>query len=285
MIVVTGATGQLGQLVIEHLLKRVPASEIAAAVRNPDKAGALAARGIAVREADYDRPETLARSFAAGDKVLLISANEIGRRLPQHQAVIDAARRANVGLLAYTSLLHADTSPLPLAAEHKATEAALQASGLPVTILRNGWYTENYLAGIDAILAHGAVLGCAGDGRIASAARNDYAEAAAVVMSGSGHAGKTYELAGDQAYTLAGLAGEIAAQAGQPIAFHNLPRAEYRGVLVNAGLPEGLADLLAESDTGAAQGGLYDDSRQLGALIGRPTTSLADSVCSALGKS
>lgn len=285
MIVVTGATGQLGQLVIEHLLKRVPASEIAAAVRNPDKAGALAARGIAVREADYDRPETLARSFAAGDKVLLISANEIGRRLPQHQAVIDAARRANVGLLAYTSLLHADTSPLPLAAEHKATEAALQASGLPVTVLRNGWYTENYLAGIDAILAHGAVLGCAGDGRIASAARNDYAEAAAVVMSGSGHAGKTYELAGDQAYTLAGLAGEIAAQAGQPIAFHNLPQAEYRGVLVNAGLPEGLADLLAESDTGAAQGGLYDDSRQLGALIGRPTTSLADSVCSALGKS
>lgn len=285
MIVVTGATGQLGQLVIEHLLKRVPASEIAAAVRNPDKAGALAARGITVREADYDRPETLARSFAAGDKVLLISSSEIGRRLPQHQAVIDAARRANVGLLAYTSLLHADTSPLPLAAEHKATEAALRASGLPVTILRNGWYTENYLAGIDAILAHGAVLGCAGDGRIASAARNDYAEAAAVVMSGSGHAGKTYELAGDQAYTLADLAAEIAAQAGRPIAFHNLPQAEYRSVLVQAGLPEGLADLLAESDTGAAQGGLFDDSRQLGALIGRPTTSLADSVRSALGKS
>jgi len=285
MIVVTGATGQLGQLVIEHLLKRVPASEIAAAVRNPDKAGALAARGITVREADYDRPETLARSFAAGDKVLLISSSEIGRRLPQHQAVIDAARRTNVGLLAYTSLLHADTSPLPLAAEHKATEAALQASGLPVTILRNGWYTENYLAGIDAILAHGAVLGCAGDGRIASAARNDYAEAAAVVMSGSGHAGKTYELAGDQAYTLADLAAEIAAQAGQPIAFHNLPQAEYRGILINAGLPEGLADLLAESDTGAAQGGLFDDSRQLGKLIGRPTTSLADSVRSALGKS
>lgn len=285
MIVVTGATGQLGQLVIEHLLKRVPASEIAAAVRNPDKAGTLAARGITVREADYDRPETLARSFAAGDKVLLISSSEIGRRLPQHQAVIDAARRANVGLLAYTSLLHADTSPLPLAAEHKATEAALQASGLPVTILRNGWYTENYLAGIDAILAHGAVLGCAGDGRIASAARNDYAEAAAVVMSGSGHAGKTYELAGDQAYTLADLAAEIAAQAGQPIAFHNLQQAEYRGILINAGLPEGLADLLAESDTGAAQGGLFDDSRQLGKLIGRPTTSLADSVRSALGKS
>ncbi|WP_341742926.1 SDR family oxidoreductase [Azonexus hydrophilus] len=285
MIVVTGATGQLGQLVIEHLLKRVPASKIAAAVRNPDKAGTLAARGITVREADYDRPETLARSFAAGDKVLLISSSEIGRRLPQHQAVIDAARRANVGLLAYTSLLHADTSPLPLAAEHKATEAALRASGLPVTILRNGWYSENYLAGIDAILAHGAVLGCAGDGRIASAARNDYAEAAAVVMSGSGHVGKTYELAGDQAYTLADLAAEIAAQAGQPIAFHNLPQAEYRGILINAGLPEGLADLLAESDTGAAQGGLFDDSRQLGKLIGRPTTSLADSVRSALGKS
>lgn len=285
MIVVTGATGQLGQLVIEHLLKRVPASEIAAAVRNPDKAAKLATRGITLREADYDRPETLDHCFNAGDKVLLISANEIGRRLPQHRAVIDAARRAKVGLLAYTSLLHADTSPLPLAAEHKATEAALQASGLPVTVLRNGWYTENYLAGIDAVLAHGAVLGCAGDGRIASAARNDYAEAAAVVLSSDGHAGKTYELAGDLAYTLAGLAAEIAAQAGRPIAFHNLPQAEYRAVLVNAGLPEGLADLLAESDTGAAQGGLFDDSRQLSRLIGRATTPLSKSVRAALAKS
>jgi NAD(P)H dehydrogenase (quinone) len=285
MIVVTGATGQLGQRVIDHLLKRVPASEIAAAVRNPDKAGALAARGISLRHADYDRPETLAQCFSAGDKVLLISSNEIGRRLPQHQAVIDAARRADVGLLVYTSLLHADTSPLPIAAEHKATEAALQSSGLPVTVLRNGWYTENYLAGIDAILAHGTVLGCAGDGRIASAARNDYAEAAAAVLSGNGHSGKIYELAGDQAYTLGELASEIAAQAGRTIAFHNLPQAEYRAVLVNAGLPDGLADLLAESDTGAAQGGLFDDSRQLSTLIGRPTTSLADSIRAALAKS
>lgn len=282
MIVITGATGQLGQLVIEHLLKRVPASEIAAAVRNPDKAGSLAARGIAIREADYDRPETLAKSFAPGDKVLLISSSEVGRRLPQHQAVIAAARQAGVALLAYTSLLHADTSPLPLAAEHKATEAALQASGLPVAILRNGWYSENYLAGIAAVLAHGAVLGSAGNGRIASAARTDYAEAAAAVLTADNQAGRIYELAGDTAYTLSELAGEIAAQTDRTIIYRDLPAADYQAVLVGAGLPDAVATLLAESDTGAAQGGLFDDSHQLSQLIGRPTTPLAESVRAAL---
>lgn len=282
MIVITGATGQLGQLVIEHLLKRVPASEIAAAVRNPDKAGALAARGIAIREADYDRPETLAKSFAPGDKVLLISSSEVGRRLPQHQAVIAAARQSGVALLAYTSLLHADTSPLPLAAEHKATEAALQASRLPVAILRNGWYSENYLAGIAAVLAHGAVLGSAGNGRIASAARTDYAEAAAAVLTADNQAGRIYELAGDTAYTLSELAGEIAAQTDRPIIYRDLPAADYQAVLVGAGLPDAVATLLAESDTGAAQGGLFDDSHQLSQLIGRPTTPLAESVRAAL---
>lgn len=282
MIVITGATGQLGQLVIDHLLKRVPASEIAAAVRNPGKAGALAARGIAVREADYDRPESLAKSFASGDKVLLISSSEVGRRVPQHQAVIAAARHAGVGLLAYTSLLHADTSPLPLAAEHKATEAALHASGLPVAILRNGWYSENYLAGIAAVLAHGAVLGSAGNGRIASAARTDYAEAAAAILTADNQAGRIYELAGDTAYTLSELAGEIAAQTERTIIYRDLPAADYQAVLVGAGLPDAVATLLAESDAGAAQGGLFDDSHQLSQLLGRPTTPLAESVRTAL---
>ena len=187
-----------------------------------------------------------------------------------------------MALLAYTSLLHADSSPLPLAAEHKATEARLQASGLPHVILRNGWYTENYLASLPVALEHGVLLGCAGQGRIASAARADYAAAAAAVLTRPDQAGRIYELAGDSAYTLAELAAEISRQAGKPVRYQDLPEADYRAVLLGAGLPEGLAVLLAESDSGAARGGLYDDSRQLSQLIGRPSTPLAAQVAQAL---
>lgn len=282
MIVITGASGQLGRLVIEALLQTVPAGEIVAAVRHPEKVADLAARGVQVRVADYDRPASLAAAFAGADKLLLISANEVGRRVPQHRAVIEAAKAAGVGLLAYTSLLHADTSPLPLAAEHQETEALIRASGLPAVILRNGWYTENYLAGIPAALQYGVVLGCAGDGRIASAARADYAAAAAAVLTLDDQAGRIYELAGDESYTLTELAGEIAQQSGKAVAYQHLPEAEFKAALLGAGLPEGLATLLAESDVGAAKGGLFDDGRQLSKLIGRPTISLAELVKRAL---
>jgi NAD(P)H dehydrogenase (quinone) len=282
MIVVTGASGQLGRLVVEALLKKVPAAEIAVAVRSPEKVADLAARGVQVRQADYDKPETLDAALAGTDKLLLISANEVGRRVPQHRAVIDAARRAGVKLLAYTSILHADTSPLPLAAEHKETERLIRESGLPAVILRNGWYTENYTAAVPTALQLGAVLGCAGEGRIASAARADYAEAAAAVLASEGQAGKVYELAGDGAYTLAELAAEIARQSGKVIAYQNLSEADYRGALIGAGLPDWLATLLAESDTGASKGGLYDAGHQLSALIGRATTPLSAMVKAAL---
>lgn len=282
MIVVTGASGQLGRLVVESLLKKVPAGEIVAAVRSPEKVADMAARGVQVRQADYDKPETLDTALAGADKVLLISANEVGRRVPQHRAVIDAAQRAGVKLLAYTSILHADASPLPLAAEHKETERLIRESGLPVVILRNGWYTENYTAAVPTALQLGAVFGCAGEGRIASAARADYAEAAAVVLASEGQAGKVYELAGDSAYTLAELAAEIARQSGKAITYQNLTEADYRGALVGAGLPDWLATLLAESDTGASQGGLYDAGHQLSALIGRATTPLSAMVKAAL---
>ena len=274
MIVVTGANGQLGQLVIQSLLRSVPASQIVAAVRQPAKAGALAALGVQVREADYNRPDTLDAAFAGADKVLLISSSEVGQRLPQHQNVIDAAVRAGVKLLAYTSLLKADTSPLGLAAEHLATERALKASGLP-HVLRNGWYTENYLASVPAALAHGALIGSAGEGRIASAARADYADAAAAVLTQADQAGKVYELAGDSAYTLAELAAELSQATGKTIPYVNLPEADFKGALLQAGLPAPIAELLANSDAGAAQGGLYDGSGQLGRLIGRPTAALA----------
>ncbi|WP_374488400.1 SDR family oxidoreductase [Zoogloea sp.] len=284
MIVITGANGQLGSLVIDTLLKSVPASQIVAAVRTPAKAAALAARGVEVREADYERPETLRTAFAGASKLLLISSSEVGKRTPQHQAVIEAAQAAGVQLLAYTSILHADTSPLPLAAEHLATEQLIQASGLPAVILRNGWYTENYLASVPTALQYGALLGSAGEGRIASATRADYAAAAAAVLLADNQAGRVYELAGDASYTLTELAAAITQASGTPVKYQDLPPAEFKGVLLGAGLPEGLAALLAESDEGASRGGLFDDGHQLSTLIGRPSTDLATALGAALSR-
>lgn len=273
MIAVTGATGQLGRFVIDALLKKVPAGEIVAAVRTPAKAADLAALGVIVRQADYGQQETLEAAFAGVDKLLLISGSEVGQREAQHKAVIEAARAAGVGFIAYTSLLHADTSPLGLGVEHRATEALLKASGIPFALLRNGWYSENYAASIPPALAHHAFIGAAGEGRIASAARQDYAEAAAEVMTREDQAGKVYELAGDDSYTLAQFAAEIAAQSGEKVDYVNLSQSEFAAALKNAGLPEGLAEMLADSDAGAEKGGLFDDSRQLSQLIGRPTTA------------
>ncbi len=275
MIAITGATGQLGRLVIAELLKKIPASALIAAVRSPEKAADLAALGVTVRAADYNQPATLAQAFHGVEKLLLISSSEVGQREAQHRAIIDAAKSAGVQFIAYTSLLHADTSPLSLATEHLATEALLRASGVPFALLRNGWYTENYAASIPPALAHKAFLGAAGEGRIASAARVDYAAAAAAVIAGDDQAGKIYELAGDESYSLAEFSAEIARQSGQQVEYVNLPAAEFEAALKGAGLPDPVAALLADSDAGAAQGGLFDDSRTLSRLIGRPTTPYA----------
>ena len=269
---VTGATGQLGRLVVESLKSKVSAETIVALVRNPEKAADL---GVEVIVFDYNKPEGLVTSLQGIDKLLLISGNEIGQRLPQHKAVIEAAKQAGVKHIFYTSILHADSSPLSLAKEHLATEAVIKASGLTYTLLRNGWYTENYTGSAKAAIGAGAFIGNAGDGKIASAARVDYAEAAAVVLAGEGHEGKTYELAGDEAYTLTELAAEISKQSGKTIPYNNLTEAEYAGILKSFGLPDGLAEMLANSDTGASKGGLFDDSKVLSELIGRPTTTLA----------
>ncbi len=282
MIVITGASGQLGRLVIQSLLTKVPASRIVAAVRNPQKASDLAALGVQIRRADYTDSAFLDAAFQGAEKVLLISSSEVGQRLAQHRNAIDAARRAGVSLLAYTSLLHADTSPLGLAGEHVATEAWLAQSGVPFVLLRNGWYTENYLASIPPALQHGAFIGSAGEGRIASAARADYAEAAAVVLTTPSQSSKVYELAGDEAYTLAEFSAELSRQSGKAIPYVDLPENDYKAALIGAGLPEPIAGLLADSDSGAAKGGLFDATRQLGTLIGRPTTPLAVSMRAAL---
>ncbi len=282
MIAITGASGQLGRLVIHSLLKQVPATGLVALVRRPDSVQDLAALGVQIRQADYSRPETLASALAGVEKLLLISSSEVGQRTPQHKAVIDAAKQAGIKLLAYTSLLKADQSPLGLAPEHVETEAYLKASGLPFVLLRNGWYTENYMASIPTALALGAFLGSAGEGRIASAARADYAEAAAAVLLMEHQAGHIYELAGDTSYTLAELTAEVAKQSGEAMVYKNLPEADYRGVLLGAGLPEGLAALLADSDAGAAKGALHAEDPALSRLIGRRTTPMAVSVTKAL---
>lgn len=278
MIAITGATGQLGHLVLQNLLKTTAASQIVAIVRNPAKAEALSQQGIVVRQADYTDEAAFTAALQGVDKLLLISSSEVGQRTPQHRNVIHAAKAAGVKFIAYTSLLHADKSPLGLHVEHVETEKMLADSGIPYALLRNGWYTENYLASAPPALEHGVFIGAAGDGKIASATRADYAEAAARVIAEEGHAGKVYELAGDEAWTLSELAAALSKQSVKNVVYQNLSEADFAAALKSVGLPAGLADMLADSDVGAAKGGLFDDSRTLSALIGRPTTPLAESI-------
>lgn len=278
MIAITGATGQLGQQVFANLLNTTAANQLVAVVRNPAKAEALSQQGIVVRQADYTDEAAFTAALQGVDKLLLISSSEVGQRTPQHRNVIHAAKAAGVKFIAYTSLLHADKSPLGLHVEHVETEKMLADSGIPYALLRNGWYTENYLASAPPALEHGVFIGAAGDGKIASATRADYAEAAARVIAEEGHAGKVYELAGDEAWTLSELAAALSKQSGKNVVYQNLSEADFAAALKSVGLPAGLADMLADSDVGAAKGGLFDDSRTLSALIGRPTTPLAESI-------
>lgn len=281
MIAITGATGHLGQLTIHALLGRgIVAQDIVALVRNPQKAAALAALGVQVRQADYTQPNTLNAALEGVDKLLLISSSDFADRVGQHRRVIEAAKEAGVKLLAYTSILRADTSRLSLAADHKATEELIRASGLPYVFLRNSWYMENYNPA--QAVQHGAVAGSAGEGRVSAAARADYAAAAAAVLTQPGHENAVYELGGDQAFTLTDLAAEVQAQSGRPVTYQNMPQAAYAEMLRGVGLPGVVADMLADSDVHLEQGDLYTESRDLSRLIGRPTTSLAEAVKTAL---
>ncbi|MGW5349848.1 SDR family oxidoreductase [Streptomyces sp. NPDC004031] len=278
-IVVTGATGQLGRLVTAALLRRVPADQVVAAVRDPQKASGL---GVEVRLADYDRPGTLAEAFHAGDTVLLISGDAVGRRVAQHTAVIEAAKAAGVARLVYTGILGGPAADFVLADEHKATEQLIVDSGLVHTFLRNGWYTENYTAQIPVQLAHG-VAGAAGSGRIGAAPRADYAEAAAVVLTTGGHDGAAYELSGDDAFTLAEYAAELARQSGERVDHHDLEPQQLQEVLTGAGLPAPYAEILVDVDVNGIRTGLLEGgSGDLARLIGRPTGTLADAVAEAL---
>ncbi|MEU9301628.1 NmrA family NAD(P)-binding protein [Streptomyces sp. NPDC048269] len=281
-IVVTGATGALGRLVVEELLSRVDADRVAVVVRDSKKAADLAERGVDVRVADYDDPAALAAAFRAGDRVLLISGNEIGRRVAQHTAVLVAAQAAGVAQLAYTGVLGGPEADFDLAAEHRATEQAILDSGIPYTFLRNGWYHENYTRDLATHLEHGAVVASAGEGRVASAARADYAAAAAVALTGEGHLNRVYELSGDTAWSLAEYTAELSAQTGKEIAYAQVPATEHLSILTGAGVPGGFAAIMVDVDAAIARGRLAGTSGDLARLIGRPTTPVADAIAAAL---
>ena len=283
MIAVTGATGQLGQKVMNQLLTTVPAEQLVALVRSPDKAADLAERGVDVRKADYDQPDTLTSALAGVDRLLLISGSEIGQRTRQHQAVIDAAKAEGIELLVYTSILSADKSPLKLAEEHRQTEAALKASGVPHVILRNGWYTENYTMGLAGSLEQGAMAGAAGEGVFNAATRQDYAEAAVAVLTRKNNtSGTVYELAGSEGFTLAQFAALGSELSGKPLTYQNMPEADFAGLLTQFGLPAEFAAILADSEAGAADGWLASESKDLETLIGRPSTPLKTAIQDAL---
>lgn len=273
---VTGASGQLGGHVINVLLETMPASVIVAGMRDPVKAKeaaeALRQKGVEVRTADYARPETLVSAFTGVDRLLLVSSSENGRRKVQHRNVISAAKNAGVGLIAYTSILHADTSPIFLAQEHRDTELALAAAGVPFVLLRNGWYSEVHTWRLPLAFKHGVLMGAAGEGRVSSAARVDYARAAATVLAGGDHAGRTYELAGDASFTLADLVAVVVEASGKPMTYQNMSPEEFRAAVLKAGAPEIVARILADVDAGVAKGALFDDGGALARLIGRPTT-------------
>lgn len=276
-IAITGASGALGQLALATLKARAPQADVVALVRDPAKINGTPARAF-----DYTKPATLAPALQGVDTLVLISSNDFNDRAGQHRAVIDAARTAGVKRIIYTSILKGDASPMILAQDHIATEAALKASGIPATILRNGWYTENYTGSLQASVDHGALIGASGTGRIASAARADYAEAIAVTALDDAHAGKVYELAGDIPHSMADFAAEVSKQTGKTIPYNNLPKDTYAGILQSFGLPEAFAAILADSDDTAARGALLDESRTLSKLIGRPTTPIADTIKAAL---
>jgi NAD(P)H dehydrogenase (quinone) len=278
MIAVTGATGHLGQLVIYELLQRgAQPKDIVALVRDPNKAQNLVSKGVQVRAANYGAPETLEKAFQGVDKVLLISGNEVGQRLPQHTNVVNAAKKVGVKFIAYTSILRADSSKMILAGEHLATEKVIQASGIPYAFLRNSWYIENYTEQFGNVLASGAILGAAKNGKISAATRSDYAAAAAAVLLGDQHAGKVYELAGS-AFTLSELAKLTSEVSGKKIEYKDMPAAEYEKTLVSFGVPAGFAHVLADSDEGIVRGDLYGETKDLEKLIGRPLTSLQSAV-------
>lgn len=278
---VTGASGKLGNLVLDDLLGKVAASDIVALARDPGKLADYAAKGVNVRAADYDQPETLVAALAGVDRLLLISGSALGERPRQHGNVINAAKAAGVGYITYTSILDADSTPIKLGAEHKATEDALAASGIAYDLLRNGWYNENYIGALGPQVAAGVIIGAQGQGRISSAARADLAAgAAAVLVNGKG--GDIYDLAGDESWTMESFAAELSRQSGQPVRYEDMSEEDYAAALEAIGMPAYVCKVVANSAHATSKGALENSSRTLSSLIGRPTTPIAATIAAAL---
>jgi NAD(P)H dehydrogenase (quinone) len=278
---VTGATGKLGRLVLDELLQQADAGDVVALARDPAALADYAAKGVDVRQADYDDPASLSAALAGVDRVLLISGNAVGQRERQHGAVIEAAKAAGVSYLAYTSILKGDRSRLALAPEHVATEKLLAGSGLNYDVLRNGWYSDNYVMSLAPSIESGKIFGAVGEGRLSTASRADFAAgAAAALLRGKG--GNVYELAGDEAWTMAEFAAEVSRQAGKPVEYVNQSEADYAKTLEGAGLPPPVAAMLSSTSALSGEGELYDDSRTLSMLSGRPTTPIGQSIAQAL---
>jgi len=278
---VTGATGKLGRLVLDELLQQTDAGNVVALARDPAVLSDYAAKGVQVRQADYDDPDSLKAAFQGVDRVLLISGNAVGERERQHGNVIDAAKAAGVSYLAYTSILKGDQSPLALAPEHIATEKLLADSGLNYDVLRNGWYSENYTMGLAPSLESGKIFGAVGDGRLSTATRADFAAgAAAALLRGKG--GDVYELAGDEAWTMQEFAQEVSRQSGRQIEYVNQAESDYAKTLEGAGLPPPVASMLASTSALSGEGALYDESKSLSRLSGRPTTPIGRTIGEAL---
>lgn len=277
--VITGSTGSYGHHVVQTLLQRgVAAGDVVATGRDLARVADLADRGVQTRRADYEDEESLRAAFDGADVVLLVSGTELGRRAAQHRTAVQAAKQAGVGLLAYTSLAHCDRSGMRIAADHRDTEQALAESGVPHVLLRNGWYMENYTSQLGSYVLAASVVGCAGDGRVSAATRDDLAEAAAAVLLSEDQAGQCYELGGDEAFTLAELAAAVTEATGQPVAYHDESPEEYTQALVRAGLPRPYAESVADADLGIARGDLLVTTGDLSRLIGRPTTPMPAAV-------
>jgi NAD(P)H dehydrogenase (quinone) len=276
-IVITGATGHLGRLAIEHLLARgVAASDIVGGGRDAQKLAELAATGVGTAALDYTDPASLDAAFAGADTVVLVSGSEVGQRSAQHRNVVDAAKRAGVGRIVYTSAPHATTSQLVIAPEHKVTEEAIAASGVPSTILRNGWYHENYAGTFAQVAESGVYVASTGDGRVASAARSDYAEAIAAVLTSDGHEGAIYELSGDTAWSGDDFASAASTALGREVVFRSVSPEEHLAILRDAGLDEGSAGFVVALDANIRDGLLSETSGDLSLLIGHATVPLVD---------
>ena len=243
-IVITGASGQLGRLTAELVLARVPASEVTLTTRRPEALSDFVGRGARVRQADFDRPETLAEAFAGGERLLLISADVVGRRVAQHRAAIEAAREVGVRHVAYTSYLNpVAENPAVITPDHRDTEEALRESGLAWTALRNAFYAEYQVpAGAQAI-ATGQLIHNNGEGRIAYVSREDCAAAAAAVLTTEGHEGKAYDITGPESLSFAEAAERISAATGREIRHVDVPPEAARQGMLSSGMPEWQVDV------------------------------------------